>query len=611
MPQVNSSFFTGSGIRQPVVWLGHLSVPPIVRIIGGIISLSVGGFLVLRPLSALVILIVSAAVLCGLSGLLLVLSAPRQPLRWVYALVLTVLAGAIIVFLPALARLIPLCGAVVLVANGARHAYHAMRPGLRVSGVRALAVRGFRAAYSVTSILAAWLFWMWPDAASVVVAVMFSLALMYLGIVVLVKGLKHRFPAAREGKLRQRHPRAHMIVRGVGAALMVVLVSAATFGSVRLQADNATVDDFYTWEQEIPETPGTVLRVENYEGTVPEGSLALRVLYSTTRLDDTPALASAVVAYPVDNSDDLRTVLAWQHGTTGVAQTCGPSLRPDALTELAIPGISRAIAQGWVVVATDYPGQGTPGRYPYLIGEGQGRATLDAIRAVGQIPAANASLTAWVWGHSQGGHASLWAGQIAERYAPELELLGVAALSAASDPLVLAERIAGPGTNSIIGDVAISFVLVPYADEYSDISLAATVHPAGQGLVETFASRCASDRSLLVSALSAMTLGVDTPLYRFDLNEGAVHSRLSENIAHGLVPAPLFLGQGTDDETIPITMQRNLSDQLCAIGRTVETHEYPGKTHMGVIEQGSPLIDDLYTWADAVSRKETPTNCGT
>jgi acetyl esterase/lipase len=469
-------------------------------------------------------------------------------------------------------------------------------------------VRGSRVAYSLTSILAAWLFWTWPDAASVVVAVMFSLTLMYIGIALLAKGVRHHFPAGRGSR---RRTQATLIVQVVGSALALALVSSAIFGTVRIQSDSAAVDEFYTWERDIPETPGRVLRVEDYEGTAPEGSHALRILYSTTRSDGSPALASAVIAYPTDDGRDPRTVLAWQHGTTGVAQACGPSLRPDALTELAIPGISQAISRGWVVVATDYPGQGTPGRYPYLIGEGEGRATLDAIRAVGQIPEAKASRSAWVWGHSQGGHATLWAGQIAQRYAPELELLGVAALSAASDPLVLAEKIAGPGAHSAIGDVVTSFVLVPYVDEYSDITLAATVHPVGQGIVETFASRCVSDGSLLVSVLTAMTFGLDAPLYRLDLHQGPVHSRLSENIADGMVPMPLFLGQGTDDETIPIKMQRDLSNQLCAIGRTVETHEYPGKTHMSVIEQGSPLIGDLYTWADAVYSGATPTNCDT
>lgn len=37
-----------------------------------------------------------------------------------------------------------------------------------------------------------------------------------------------------------------------------------------------------------------------------------------------------------------------------------------------------------------------------------------------------------VWGHSQGGHAALFAGQLARSYLPDLPLVGVAALAPAT-----------------------------------------------------------------------------------------------------------------------------------------------------------------------------------
>ena len=301
-------------------------------------------------------------------------------------------------------------------------------------------------------------------------------------------------------------------------------------------------------------------------------------------------------------------MLSWQHGTTGVAQSCAPSLRPETLTEYAIPGLSRAIDRGWLVVAPDYPGQGTAGRYPYLIGEGEGRSSLDAVRAVQHLADADASTRTLLWGHSQGGHATLWAGQIAASYAPELDIVNVAALSSATDPLTLAQGLLAKGSGAVM-DVITSYVVVPYADEYADVSLDDLVHPAGHGLAAAYASRCASDTDMLVSVLTGLALQADEPLYRLDVQAGAAHDRLAENIASGLVEAPLFLGQGTDDEVVPITMQRTLSAKLCSAGRTVETHEYPGRTHMGVIAEGAALIDDLFAWNDAVEAGQRPTNC--
>lgn len=259
-------------------------------------------------------------------------------------------------------------------------------------------------------------------------------------------------------------------------------------------------------------------------------------------------------------------------------------------------------------MATDYPGQGTPGRYPYLIGEGEGRATLDAVRAAGHLDDAAASDRVMLWGHSQGGHATLWAGQIAEDYAPELDVQGVAALSAAADPLLLADRITN-GSRGPLSDLITSYVLVPYSDEYHDVDLGASVHPAGRSIVTAFASRCVTDSTTLVSVLAGAALGLDAPLYRIDVTSGPIHDRLAQNIADGIVPAPLFLGQGTDDEVIPTEIQSSLARQLCAEGRIVSEHLYPGFSHMGVIASGAPLIDDLFDWADAVAAGGSPTTC--
>jgi pimeloyl-ACP methyl ester carboxylesterase len=90
------------------------------------------------------------------------------------------------------------------------------------------------------------------------------------------------------------------------------------------------------------------------------------------------------------------------------------------------------LARGYVVVATDYPGLGTPGIHPYLIGKSEGRAVLDSVRAARDLPDAAASNRFAVWGHSQGGHASLYTGELAASYAPDLKLVGVAAAAPAT-----------------------------------------------------------------------------------------------------------------------------------------------------------------------------------
>ena len=70
--------------------------------------------------------------------------------------------------------------------------------------------------------------------------------------------------------------------------------------------------------------------------------------------------------------------------------------------------------------------------HPYLIGDSEGRAVLDSVRAARDLPDAGASNRFAVWGHSQGGHASLYTGELAASYAPDLRLVGVAAAAPAT-----------------------------------------------------------------------------------------------------------------------------------------------------------------------------------
>ena len=559
----------------------------------GAILLVAGVWLVVRPLTALVVLIVALAVALAGGAIVLIVRGDREVWRRAAAVLLFLSGVAVVVFLPAVARALPVLSAVALVVNGVRLV-------VGVIGASTVAARVVGVLFALASLAVAGLLVFWPDAATVLIAVLFAVALVVSGFALLWRSIRAR--AKRPGR------RPGVLWRGVAASLALVISCAGLVGTWQLSSATARVGEFYTWNGEIPATPGKVLRVAPYDGDVPAGADAVRVLYSTTYSDGTPALASAVVAYPRGTVTQPRTVLAWQHGTTGVTRQCAPSLGPEALTEYAVPGISRALDRGWVIVATDYPGQGTGGRYPYLIGQGEGRATLDAIRAAQQIEDANASDAAWLWGHSQGGHATLWAAEIAGDYAPEIDVIGVAALSAASDPLLLARQVTD-AQSSPLAEVVTSLVLVPYADEYADVDLGSSVHPAGQGIVEAFAGRCVTSPSTVMSVLVAAALGADAPLYRIDVTTGPIRDRLRENIADGNVPIPLFLGQGIDDEVIPIDMQRQLASRLCEAGRAVEEREYPGRSHMGVIAADSPLVDEIFVWADSILAGRPQTNC--
>jgi acetyl esterase/lipase len=533
-----------------------------------------------RPLTNLMLFTVAVCV--SPLAAAVVVCRRRRLQRWTGAGIILVGAASSALLIAGFARVVvavPLVLAVTLMGVSAA----ALVWALRRHRVAAAWARGF------------WLVAAWAAAATCILwQDLSALAAGYAtGLAVLAAALWCGWRGFR-GIRRRSRPRPYLSIPIAG--LVAVGAVGVVIASLVVLVPAARSDSFYDYAGDVPEA-GTLLKVEKYPGDAPSGATALRILYSTTHVDGSPTLASAVVAIPTAPPDGERVVMAWQHGTTGIARSCAPSLLHNALSADAIPGIERAIQQGWLVVATDYPGQGTAGRYPYLIGEGEGRATLDAIRAARMLDNADASRDVMLWGHSQGGHATLWAGQIVGTYAPELRIVAVAALSAASDPLAEARAVVSAG---LVSSVVTPYLLIPYADEYPDVRLSDMIHPAGLGVVRAMASRCAFDPSMLASVVSAAAVAKDAPLFAIDMNSGAAHDRLEENIATGFVPAPLFLGQGADDEVVPIAMQRKLAASVAAAGRPVEVREYPGRSHMGVIAPDSPLIDDLFRWADAL-----------
>ena len=84
-----------------------------------------------------------------------------------------------------------------------------------------------------------------------------------------------------------------------------------------------------------------------------------------------------------------------------------------------------------MVAATDYEGLGTPGLHPFLVGESEGRSVLDAARAARGLKA-GATGKVLAFGFSEGGTPALFAGELAASYAPELRMLGVAAVAPAA-----------------------------------------------------------------------------------------------------------------------------------------------------------------------------------
>lgn len=157
-----------------------------------------------------------------------------------------------------------------------------------------------------------------------------------------------------------------------------------------------------------------------------------------------------------------------------------------------------------------------------------------------------------------------------------------------------------------------SYVLVPYARTYGDVVVSEVVDPAARPVVGALAARCGAEPATVVGLLAAaaVTAVEERPPYAIDLDSGPVRDRLAQNIAPTALGAPLFLGQGTDDEVVPIRIQREYATRVCADpAAAVTIHEYPGGDHMSVVAPGSEMIDDLLAWTDTVIAGEPGRTC--
>lgn len=563
--------------RQTPTWL---------RVILGVLCVVLGLWLILRPVASLSVLVILIAAGLIVTGFARVFDRDAGTAARILGGVWVAL-GVAVLFWPGLTvRTLTFLVGMYLIVDGIGDIVDSIRA--KTDQRVASFIMGL--ATIVFGVLAL----TWPDITILIIAVVFAARLIIFGVgrIVSVFRDENTGPAEPPGRLRH-WARVGWSVIALLFAGVLALVSS------QLNSGTPVVDEFYAAPSEVPSEPGALLRSEPFERGIPDGAKAWRILYTTTRDEGQPALASAIVVIPETSSDPLP-VIAWAHGTTGVDETCAPSVLEGTFSTGAFFSVDEVVEQGWALVATDYTGLGTEGPHPYLIGQGEGRSVLDSVRAARQMPDIDLEERTIVWGHSQGGHAALWTGVLAPTYAPDVNVQGVAALAPASDLVSLVEVLPGiPG-----GTIFAAFVASAYSDIYDDVVLSQYVRPGGEVTIDGIAGRCLAEPSVFTSLLSA--LAVNFSIFTGDLTSGPMGERLAENIPPYSIEAPLLLGQGAADSLVKPAAQDVYVEGMCAAGRQVDYREYEGLDHVPLVEADSPLIPELIEWTRSRLAGEEP-----
>jgi dipeptidyl aminopeptidase/acylaminoacyl peptidase len=341
---------------------------------------------------------------------------------------------------------------------------------------------------------------------------------------------------------------------------------------------------FYAVPLPIPTMPGKLMKAQLVTVTGLHGTM-YRVMYSSKTVYNQPVAVTGVIAVPSGTPPTGGfPVVSWGHGTNGMADTCAPSLKPGT----AIPLVNTLLDRRWVVTASDYQGEGTPGLMPYIAGGAAARNTIDIVKAARELTAAHASTQYVVWGHSEGGHTAMFSLKIAAAHAPQIQLKGVVAGAPPSQFGFLYNALKdGPFRHYLL--MAAGGLNAAYGNTAAPLGQILT--PLGLQQIPKLDKGCIAYLIQQFGTLSTASVVKADPFTVPAWNK----LLMANDPANFSAPraAPLLIIQGGNDEQIPVVSTELLANQLCAVGQVLQRWVYPGQSHAGVI---GPSANDMIQW---------------
>lgn len=350
------------------------------------------------------------------------------------------------------------------------------------------------------------------------------------------------------------------------------------------------------------QAPGTLIS-STPVANAPAGMRAWRIRYWTRSDRDRPIQVTGMVITAAGRHDaHNRPVIAWTHGALGIARRCAPSIGDANFT--MIPSLSDVVRRGYTVVAPDYPGLNSDGVHPILVGVSTARSVLDSVRAVGSLRGASAGRRYAVWGESQGGHAALWTGQLAAGYAPELDLVGVAAIVPPTD---LARNFA-EGSDPNARALLTAYTATSWSRHYG-----ASLAPFGARATQNVVIRLADNNCVEFNRRPRLgtilgILIVQRAMRQADLARQQPWARLmrENSVSPDGVQAPLLVATGSGDTIVAPAVVRDFVRAACSRGRRLRFIDVDGGEHATVARteaattlswiedrfRGAPVPDD-------------------
>jgi pimeloyl-ACP methyl ester carboxylesterase len=381
----------------------------------------------------------------------------------------------------------------------------------------------------------------------------------------------------------------------VSPRLLTVLAAlAAAFAAPAVAAAAAvpagpTGLKFYTPPKKLPgKAHGDLIRARKLTGTPALRSAASNrlVLYRSTGSDGKPIAVSGTVSVPKGKAPKGGwPVISWGHGTTGIADSCAPSRDSTGnpahgYTAYAYPALNRYLRAGYAVVRTDYQGLGTPGTHEFLVGVSEGRSVLDIVRAARELDPRIGRRVALV-GHSQGGHAVLYAASLASKWTPELKVRGTVAfapVSHLSEQGSLIHQITAPSSLSAYAAI----ILRGIDTARPKLHVPSLLSERGAALYPETLQKC----QVGLQAQDSFGALAPADVVRSDADLGPVVKALAaaDDVEAVRISTPVRVEQGTADPTVLPPFTDALVKEFRQRGNRVSYVTYKGVNHGGVLD---------------------------
>lgn len=384
-----------------------------------------------------------------------------------------------------------------------------------------------------------------------------------------------------------------------GAERLDLLVDGAGDGNAQDHADwadarlvcgnDAIGEAFYTPPTTLPSGRGTLVRTEPSEfwvtplKIVPVDATATRLMYTSTDRHGTSIAVTGQLVVPNKawSGTGPRPLIGYAVGTQGLGDQCAPSRLSDGGgLEYENVFLAGLLAKGYAVVVTDYQGLGTPGLHTYMSREVQGRAVLDSVRAARNVSGSGVtdSTPVALMGYSQGGGAAAAAAEIAPGYAPELNLVGVAAGGIPGDLLTVADKLDGTFGVGFLG-----YAVLGVGETSYGIDVRSFLNARGLALMDELRTECVVETVLTHPFVQTSTLTQDGRSLPQTLRDPEFATMLEEQqIGNGRKPSvPAFVYHSQTDDVVAYAAGHDAAKRWCAQQATVSFRSGLAPGHVG------------------------------